>query len=313
MKKLAFSLCALMLGACSNISTSQLNLNLPRNAPAAVTVDNQVYVIGGQNSQGPRDVIEKIDLQQNSVSELSTKLMPRTYGSAVSDGQGHIYVLGGTTRFRLQGHVTNPTVEVFDTESGEVLYGRDLPHPRRSTAAVRVGNKIYVIGGSTVVEKPLFRIAASAKVDILDLDTQTWSQGADMPQAAETKAVVYQGKIYIVGGENFVNPLPMFACYDPQTDKWQRLESLPFGISYESAIVVGDKLLTFGNERKLELVMQYDFNTQKWQQLKNIPFRPSRNQGITQVGDKVVIVGGSISGKDALDDIQVLPATLLNR
>ena len=313
MKKLTLSLCALALGACSTVSTSQLNLNLPRNAPAAVAVNDQVYVMGGENRQGARTAVEKIDLKQHSVTKLSTKLIPRTFGAAVDDGNGYIYVMGGLSPFRLQGFVPTPVVEVLDTHTGEVLYARNLPHPRSSASVVRVGHKIYVIGGSTIVQKPLFRISASARVDILDLDTQTWSEGANMPQAAETKAVVYNGQIYTVGGDNFINDLPMFARYDPATDKWQRLDSAPFPLSAESAVVVDDKLLTFGSKNKLELVMQYDFNQQKWQRLRDVPFRPSRNQGIAKLDDKVVIVGGSISGKDSLDDIQVLNDELLTQ
>ncbi|TCN89007.1 Kelch repeat-containing protein [Shewanella fodinae] len=312
MKILSIALSLLTLTACSTVSTSSLDLRQARIAPAAAVLDNQLYVIGGQNLHGPQGTIEKIDLQKQTVTTLSTKLMPRAYAAAVSDGNGLIYVLGGTTRYRLQGHVANPTVEVFDPQTNEILYSRSLPHPRRAASAVLVDNKIFVIGGSTVVEKPLFRIAPSAKVDILDLKTQTWSTGADMPQAAETKAVVYQGQIYIVGGYNFVHSLPLFARYDPKKNTWQKLKSLPFGISAESAVVVEDKLLTFGDYRKLDLVMAYDFNNQQWQQLDNIPFRPSRHQGIATVDGNIVIVGGTISGKDYMNDIQVLPEAIVN-
>ncbi|MCL1074776.1 Kelch repeat-containing protein [Shewanella dokdonensis] len=312
LKTLGITLSLLALTACNTVSISALNLQQARIAPATAVVDEQLYVIGGQNLQGPQGTIEKIDLQKQTVTPLATQLLPRTYAAAVNDGNGLIYVLGGITRYRLQGYETNPTVEVFNPQTNEILYSRPLPHPRRAASVVRVDDKIYVIGGSTMVSRPLFRIAPSAKVDILDLKTQTWSTGADMPQAAETKAVVYKGQIYIVGGYNFVHTLPLFARFDPQRNTWQKLESLPFGISAESAVVVQDKLLTFGDYRKLELVMEYDFNKQQWQRLENIPFRPSRHQGVARVDDNVVIVGGTISGKDYMDDIQILPEAIFS-
>ena len=80
-----------------------------------------------------------------------------------------IYVMGG---FDSQGNVL-PTVEVFDPffEVYENVTVPEMPTPRYRFATAAVGSKIFAIGGWFNGTEAL------NSIDILDLETEEWSQG----------------------------------------------------------------------------------------------------------------------------------------
>ena len=133
---------------------------------------------------------------------------------------GKIYVLGGYPA----GRVSVKTVQVYDIAADSWTRGPDLPEVNNHGIAAAHDGVIYLFGGQTDPN--------TAYVDtVYALDTKqganaTWVPKASMPtKRSAGAAVVYQDKIYVVGGRP-----PRghdFAVYDPKADRWETLPDLP--------------------------------------------------------------------------------------
>ncbi|MBC3767405.1 Kelch repeat-containing protein [Neptunicella marina] len=308
MRKVIIGLCILLTTACTSTSDTSVSLQKPRYGHAVVAADSQIFVIDGYDRRKRLGSVETFDVNSLQTQTLKAELAPRRYVTAVNDNQGHIYVMGGVSQHKTQGEICNPLVEIINIKSGEILYGPPMPTPRRGASAVYLDGKIYVIGGSELYGTPKSNYGASNRVEILDIQTQTWSKGASMPTGLETRAVVHDGQIYTIGGYNFVSAVPSFYRYDPAQNQWFDMPNLPTRLSAESAVVVGNKLITLGDYNDLDKVLSYDFATQQWQQ-PDVSMQGSRHQGAVLVGDNIYLMGGTRSGRESLNDIQIFPVS----
>src|SRR4051794_36409692 len=104
------------------------------------------------------------------------------------------------------------------------------PIGRNESETVQVGNKIYILGGFTKDFKDVTR-----NVDIFDLETETWSKGAKLPETQTHQAVSTDGKyIYQLGGQHGTryNSAGWYGTthsyrYDIANDKWEKFIDAP--------------------------------------------------------------------------------------
>ncbi len=83
-------------------------------------------------------------------------------------------------------------------------------------------------------------------VEIYDSQTDTWTQGADMPTARSAFAIsVVREKIYVVGGYNGIS-LPIMEVYDAKTVTWAQEADMPTARDNFSAVAVGGVIYTIG-------------------------------------------------------------------
>ena len=66
------------------------------------------------------------------------------------------------------------TVEMFSTEANEFVIMAPMKIARGSFACCRVGNLVYLVGGTTNNGK-------TKSVEIYNLDNDTWTDGVDFP------------------------------------------------------------------------------------------------------------------------------------
>jgi N-acetylneuraminic acid mutarotase len=108
------------------------------------------------------------------------------------------------------------TVAAFARGSGRWTTCAPMPSSRTEIAVAEVNGKIYVVGG--------FR--GERELEIYD---DLWSRGAAIPRPLHhAGAVGLNGKLYVIGG--FVEewtPTDEVHEYDPASDRWQRLATLP--------------------------------------------------------------------------------------
>lgn len=187
--------------------------------------------------------------------------------------------------------------------STTTVMNAELPTTRDGTAAVAVGDEIYIFGGHT---------GAGPRTDeILHYDPSTdtlTTLSATLPSPASGMSAVYTGEhIYLFGGWNsgLSNKVLRF---DPDTETLTTMgATLPSARTYTSAVWTGDIALIFGgltdSTPATDQILSYDPQTDaiatKTAQL------PSERAGTSAVwtGDAAYIFGGQTSSGGQTDQI----------
>jgi N-acetylneuraminic acid mutarotase len=184
--------------------------------------------------------------------------MPAKRGSPVAAAVGDkIYVIGGATTppgsketavHPARPHISVGTVEEYDPATNTWRQRTPMPTPRNHATAGVVNGKIYVIGGRV---GGAFITSGSSNVDVVeeyDPATDTWgSARAKMPSARSAMASgVHGGRIYVTGGEG-QNAQMMYTfraleAYDPASNSWTVLPSLPVSRHGLAGAVLGNRL-----------------------------------------------------------------------
>jgi len=183
--------------------------------------------------------------------------MPTRRGSPVAASVGDkIYVIGGAVPgpnqpavHPLRPHVSVGTIEEYDPATNTWRERAPMPTPRNHAVAGSANGKVYVIGGR--LGAAFMNPGGSNNIGVVeayDPATDSWSQGlARMPTARSAGAAgVYGGRIYVTGGEyqdyRMMATLRSFEAYDPMTNTWQTLPSLPVSRHGLAGGVVGTRL-----------------------------------------------------------------------
>ena len=189
--------------------------------------------------------------------------MPSKRGSPVAAVVGDkIYVIGGATT--LPG-TTDPaispatpqlclgTVEEYDPEKNTWRERNPMPTPRNHTTAGVVNGKIYVLGGR--VGAAFIALATDISVvEEYDPATDKWgTPRARMPTArSAVGSGVYNGRVYVAGGEfqdtHMMATFRSVEAYDPATNSWTIMPSMPVSRHGLAAGVIGNRLILVGGD-----------------------------------------------------------------
>jgi len=149
-----------------------------------------------------------------------------------------------------------------------------MPTARSGLGVAVVDGKIYAIGG--------WNSRILSNNELYDPETDTWTTRQSMPTARYNFAIaVCQKKIYVFGGHGYVgeyeNIIGSTEVYDPLTDTWETLESMPTARAELDANVVADKIYLidgdawpFGQSAG-GLNEVYDPSTNSWSTKSPIP------------------------------------------
>ena len=165
----------------------------------------------------------------------------------------HVYVLGGErTDLFTQGPASD-RVNVYDPVLDGWAALPAMPTRRLRLAAAASGGRIYAIGGATTpATLPIDTV--TNVVEEFDPQQQTWRARAPMPTArALAAAAELGGRIIVAGGDpgrgySPSQPVATVESYDPATDTWSTLPSLPRPRAGVHAAVFGGRLLIGGEE-----------------------------------------------------------------
>ena len=197
----------------------------------AAAVSGKLYVMGGETdgsfSGWPGKDVANVWAHDPAVGGWVARApMPtaRSAGGAVAL-DGKIYVAGG----RAPG---GSAFEAYDpaTDTWEKL--PDLPSQRNHLAMAALNEKIIVAGGRT---GPGFTARRLDLVEIYDLKTRRWTNGASLPAArAGITGAANGGCMFVFGGEgertNVLGLTPSAYGYDPRADRWTTLPDLPIAV-----------------------------------------------------------------------------------
>jgi DNA-binding CsgD family transcriptional regulator/N-acetylneuraminic acid mutarotase len=229
------------------------------------------------------DVATWVPGQRSRWQELSQMPLPRSRFALVAH-EGRIYAIAGET----MSGVTS-MVQSYDPEADDWTSGADKPTAVANVGAVAIGNRIYVPGGS------LSDGQMSARLEILDLGSDTWLDGQSLPRGICAYAIAaYEGDLYLFGGWDGVSYRAESYLYDSEQGAWTTLAPMPAGRAFAGAGVVGERIYVVGGfdgEQELDTCQVYDPATDLWEPCPPMK-APRAGLGTAVIGDTLYAIGG---------------------
>jgi|GEM_PF-3817797 len=161
-----------------------------------------------------------------------------------------------------------------------------------------INSKMYMVGGKN-------DSGHLTTLFIYDANTNSWSQGANLPgPGVENPAVTaYNGQIYVFGGSTapFSGAVSNAAVYSPATNSWQSLPALPTARGGATAQVVNGLIYVVGgmteNGASVATVEAFNPSTGSWQ--SKAPLQtPRDNPGSAVLNGELYVFGGRIRNAD---------------
>jgi N-acetylneuraminic acid mutarotase len=231
-------------------------------------------------------------------------------GAAASQGLlGSVLRVGlqPTVALAAQGDPTGPP-------QGKWIRLAPLPQATDELLGAAINGKLYASQGQLPGFKP------AGLVYEYDPASNAWTQKKPMPHPIHHSAVtVLNGKMYLFGGFDLPtagppgwNPVNDAWEYDPATDGWRGLASMPTKRGGAVAAVVGGKFYVIGGagpmpgasdpairprqpQESLGTVEEYDPATNQWRARAPMP-TPCNHMGGEAVNGKIYVIGGRLSG-----------------
>jgi N-acetylneuraminic acid mutarotase len=206
------------------------------NAPAAVALDNKIYLIGGfvTDTNLPSAGVLVYDTKTRTWSGAAPLPAPRG-GHAAVVRDGRIHVLGGGNSM-----ATIADHDVFDPAKNAWTSLAPLPRTEGSPAAVVFDGRIYAIGGRSGA-------ADFGDVDIYDPATDHWSAGPPIDPRGTAGAVVQCGAIYLFGGESQARHASLGDVLRLSRDgAWEKRAPMPTPRNFARAVTLGDAVYVVG-------------------------------------------------------------------
>jgi N-acetylneuraminic acid mutarotase len=234
---------------------------LPSHHVALAEYNGKIYAFGGfvppqsgPPSWVPIDNAWEYDPATDAWKALAP--MPTKRGAAnAAVVNNKIYVIGGAVAVgNVTGihpawpHKSTGTIEEYDPASNTWRARTPMPLPRNHATAAAVNGKIYIIGGRV---GGAFISGGSSNVDVVeeyDPAADVWGPPrAKMPSARSAMASgVFGGRIYVTGGEGQdaqrMWTFRSLEAYDPATNTWSTLPSMPVPRHGLAGAVIGNHL-----------------------------------------------------------------------
>jgi len=264
---------------------------------------NKLYMVGGWLNHD-LDSSTRVDVYNptaNSWQQLRDMKAPETHsGMAVDEANDVVYFVAG----HRGPYPSTPTGETWRYNAGADTWTRlpSIPTIGGAGAAVLLGRTLHYFGGCLAD-----RVTNTAQHWTLDLDVPgaTWKAAAPMPVAVDHVAgLALNGKIYAVGGEighdKLHNQQSLVQVYDPATNTWTRVASLPRPKSHaeSSTFLMDGRILSAAGQNDDAYVQAptnsvnlYEPLTNRWIPLGNLP---AARQGtiIQRIGNLIIMTAG---------------------
>ena len=238
----------------------------PAHHIMAASYHDKIYVFGGYTrpkdlkAWQPTNKAWEYDPANDSWKALAPMPTPRGAGQAVEVG-GKIYAIGGVESNE-PGNPDAPiglgstaelvlgTMEAYDPATNEWETRATMPTARNHYEAAAVNGKIYAVDGrigTTFITKS----DVIDLVEVYDPAKNQWTYATRSPTArGDVTGAVYNGKIYVAGGEfqDTKRKMTFWAveAYDPAKDRWDELPHLQIARHGFASAVVGNTLHVMG-------------------------------------------------------------------
>jgi DNA-binding CsgD family transcriptional regulator len=269
------------------------DLPVARTGFAATAYENQIFVFGGETSQGITGITERFDPSTDAWTELSPKPTAVSDANAAAVG-GRIYVPGGKTAF---GVITD-VLEIYDPQLNRWSQGPSLPFALSGYAMASLEGRLFLFGGQNMEHDCLNTVL------IFDPDNDSWTEGTPMPTARSfAGAAVTSDGIFVMGGYDGKNALDALEVYKPQleADKkpWEEADPIPSKRYTMGITSIADAVYMLGG-KGVENIKQapalYIVRINKWQSFEAPSSEIGDDVKLVPLGEYIYVLGGMTAG-----------------
>ncbi|XP_019334997.2 kelch-like protein 33 [Alligator mississippiensis] len=246
----------------------------PRFRHAVVVMGNVLYVVGGKQYYGVRDMLTtafRFDPMQGSWERLADMSCERSYFAAVGAG-GLLYAMGGSSANRY----CMDSVECYDPAANAWRPSHPLPAALCGQAACVLDGTIYVSGGCDGSCRCL-----TALLQYHPNHPPTQRAPMQEERAGHVMEAL-RGQLYVAGGlrwrDGHGGYADQLACevYSPRLDTWTLLSPLPHAHVVAASVVLQGELYVLGGYshntyRDTHLVHCYHPGQDRWMGLGTLP------------------------------------------
>ncbi|NJL13021.1 MAG: DUF5060 domain-containing protein [Microscillaceae bacterium] len=208
---------------------------------------DRVWLPGGFEGDNPGVAIAQVQIYNTDTNawSLGPDLPEPMASHAVARLDRKLHIFGGLKPNR---QTNNPSHYVLDLDNLGAGWQRkaDLPQARNHLSGIALNGKIYAIGGQFGHDGPHQDVDL---VHVYDPFSDTWTQVASLPQTRShfehCTLLTQDGKILIMGGRtNNVTSSSNNTIleYDPDTNTWTFLSTLPTGLIAPNAGIINNFL-----------------------------------------------------------------------
>ncbi|XP_040273594.1 ectoderm-neural cortex protein 1-like [Bufo bufo] len=190
-------------------------------------LDSCLYVVGGHTAitgafpASPSVSLKQVEHYDPQVDKWSlvAPLREGVSNAAVVGAKMKLFVFGGTSVNREK----LPKVQCFDPVQNRWTVPTTCPQPWRYTGAAVLGNHVIVIGGDT-------EFSASSAYRF-NSETYQWCRfGEVSSKRISCRAVASGNRLYVVGGYCGSQRGKTLDCYDPASDTWSSVTTVPYSL-----------------------------------------------------------------------------------
>lgn len=277
----------------------------PRDSQGEVVYRDQLWIFGGWLSSyaaPPRDVWKSADGQTWSLVQEAAPWKHSDLSMSIVFND-KMWFMGGWYNGRLKGHsASNEVWSSTDGDKWEQATSDAGWTPRIAAATVVFQGKMWLLGGT---ENYYFGDESSLKNDVWSsADGQSWTlatANAEWSPRAYHQAVVLNGKIYVMGGGNYVPK------YQATNDVWSSEDGVHWQLESDAApwhsrlwfssVVYRDRMWVLGGWSNNPSTNWGDVwhsrDGKNWEELKSDVIWKARHEHSAFVfQDKIWIAGG---------------------
>jgi hypothetical protein len=195
---------------------------------AATAADGRLYAVGGPytsvSDPGVSHLVDAFSPSTGMWAAAPSLAVGRTGGGAVVGADGNIYAVGG---FDQGSFAPTDTVETLAGAQWTTLGAHLLTARSDHATAVLADGRIFAFGGISGVSGPKLD-----SIESLPSGGSAFVAGHVMTEARSLfAAATVNGRIYVIGGNVYGVATPsvlgLVEAYDPATQSWTRVASLP--------------------------------------------------------------------------------------
>jgi len=301
---LAVGLCLATAAASAQGWRDGTPMTTARAFAGAALLGDELYVVGGDSTSGPRSVAEIYDVR-GDIWRAAVALPVGLQQFGMAELNGRLFVTGGyeelpPRRDELGGFGGSAITEavagdtdkvwIYDPKIGSWIAGPSMPAARAGHGLVAINGKLYAIGG---------RGDGASRVFVYDPGRDRWeTSGSSMPSPRVAAAyAVADGLVYAIGGLEGGAASARVDVFDPASGNWRSGPSLPAPRAGHVAAVLGGKVHVTGGEQRRPLRTYGDhfvlnLAANSWQRAPAIP-TPRHGAVAAAVDGRFIVIGGS--------------------